>query len=85
MRNQLGRSADPAEFVRPVTGGDGAAAWAWHPLPEPGLGQLAPRARRWELSRYRAYQARLAGRDIARTFARCAEFLALAAGLATGE
>jgi hypothetical protein len=92
VRNQLGRSVDPAEFVRRVTdsgvtdsGVTGGAAWAWHPLPEPGLGQLAPRARRWELSRYRAYQARLAGRDIARTFARCAEFLAQAADLATGS
>jgi hypothetical protein len=92
VRNQLGRSVDPAEFVRPVTGSAvtgsavtaGAAAWEWHPLPEPGLGQLAPRARRWELSRYRAYQARLSGRDIARTFARCSDFLAHAADLATG-
>jgi hypothetical protein len=80
VRNQLGRSVDPAEFVCPAAGGD-STAWAWRPLPEPGLGGLAPRARQWELSRYRAYQARLAGRDIARTFARCTEFLAQAAGL----
>jgi hypothetical protein len=80
VRNQLGRSVDPAEFVCPVTGDD-STAWAWRPLPEPGLGGLTPRARQWELSRYRAYQARLAGRDIARTFARCTEFLAQAAGL----
>jgi hypothetical protein len=88
VRNQLGRSVDPAEFVRPVTGSavtGSAAAWAWHPLPEPRLGQLAPRARRWELSRYRAYQTRLAGRDIARTFAHCSEFLAQAADLANGD
>jgi hypothetical protein len=43
----------------------------------------APRARQWELSRYRAYQGRLAGRDISRTFARCTEFLAQA-GLVSG-
>jgi hypothetical protein len=83
VRNQLGRSVDPAEFVSPADGEVGAASWTWRPLPEPGLGALAPRSRRWELSRYRAYQARLAGRDIARTFARCAEFLAQAASLAT--
>ena len=85
VRNQLGKSVEPAEFVRPAVGDDGAAGWVWRPLPEPGLGGLAPRARQWELSRYRAYQARLAGRDIARTFARCTEFLAQAASLATGE
>jgi hypothetical protein len=83
VRNQLGRSVDPAEFVCPAADGD-STAWAWRPLPEPGLGALTPRARQWELSRYRAYQARLAGRDITRTFARCTEFLAQAAGLVGG-
>jgi hypothetical protein len=83
VRNQLGRSVDPAEFVCPVAADD-STAWAWRPLPEPGLGGLTSRARQWELSRYRAYQARLAGRDIARTFARCTEFLAQAAGLIGG-
>lgn len=85
VRNQLGRSASPAAFVRPVAGDDGATTWTWRPLPEPGLGALQPRARRWELSRYRAYQARLAGRDVARTFARCTEFLAQAASLASAD
>jgi hypothetical protein len=80
IRNQLGRSVDPAEFVRPVTG-DNGTAWAWRPLPEPELGQLSTRARQWELSRYRAYQARLAGHDVARSFARCTDFLAQAASL----
>jgi hypothetical protein len=84
VRNQLGRSADPAQFVRPAANDDGATAWTWSPLPEPELGALAAHARQWELSRYHAYQARLAGRDIARTFARCAAFLAQAASLATG-
>jgi hypothetical protein len=83
VRNQMGRSVDPAEFVCPAAGGD-STAWAWRPLPEPRLGGLTPRARQWELSRYRAYQARLAGRDIARTFARCTEFLEQAAGLVGG-
>lgn len=83
VRNQLGRSADPAKFVCPAAD-DGAVAWTWRPLPEPGLAALAAPARQWELSRYRAYQARLAGRDIARTFARCAEFLAQAASLVNG-
>src|SRR5579859_7129576 len=65
--------------------GHGSAAWIWRPQPEPGLGALTPRARRWKLSRYRAYQARLAGRDIVGTFSRCAEFLVRAADLAAGR
>ena len=81
VRNQLGQYPDAGEFVRPAE--DGATAWTWRVLPEPPLSSLTPRARQWELSRYRAYQARLAGRDIALTFDRCAEFLALAASLAT--
>jgi hypothetical protein len=81
VRNQLGKSVEPDEFVCPAVGDDGAGGWAWRPLPEPGLGGLAQRARQWELSRYRAYQGRLAERDIARSFARCTEFLAQAAGL----
>jgi hypothetical protein len=83
VRNQLGKSVDPVEFIRPALCDEGTA-WRWHPRPEPGLGALAPRARQWELSRYRAYQARLAGRDIGHTFNRCTEFLAQAAALAGG-
>jgi hypothetical protein len=85
VRNQLGKSVEPDEFVRPVIGDDGASGWIWRPLPKPGLNALAPRARQWELSRYQAYQERLAGRDIARTFTRCTEFLAQAAGLISGN
>jgi hypothetical protein len=81
VRNQLGKSVDPAEFVRPAGEYGADDGWAWHPLPEPGLETLAPRARQWELNRYHAYQERLAERDIARTFARCTEFLGQAADL----
>ena len=81
VRNQLGKSVDPAVFIQPGAG----TAWAWSTQPDPGLGELAPRARQWELSRYRAYQARLAGHDIGRTFARCAAFLAQAACLTAEE
>jgi hypothetical protein len=84
VRNQLGKSVDPAGFVRADVGDNGAVTWTWRPLPEPDLTRLGQRARQWELSRYRAYQARLAGRAVARTFTRCAEFLAQAAGLAGG-
>jgi len=83
VRNELARTADPTVFVAAVTGEDGTTVWTWHPLPEPELGTLAPRSRPWELSRYRAYQARLAGHRITRAFARCTEFLAMAADLAS--
>jgi hypothetical protein len=82
VRNQLGKSADPATLVRPAASEEHATTWTWQLLPEPDLAGLGPRARRWELSRYRAYQARLAGRDIPRTLTCCAEFLSHAAGLA---
>jgi hypothetical protein len=80
VRNQLGRTADPAGFIE-ATAGD-TRGWTWRPLPRPCDADLAPQSREWELSRYRAYQARLADRDIARTFARCARFLVAASALA---
>jgi len=82
VRNQLGRSADPASLVERAASGDPAVRWAWRSLPQPDLAGLGLRARRWELSRYRAYQERLAGHDITETFTWCAEFLTLAASLA---
>jgi hypothetical protein len=81
VRNQLGKSVDPAVFIQSA----GGTAWEWGTQRDPGLGELAPRARQWELSRYRAYQARLAGHDIVRTFARCTAFLDQAACLTAEE
>ena len=43
------------------------------------LASLRPSARRWELTRYHAYQAQLAGRSIEETFTRATAFLCLAA------
>jgi hypothetical protein len=83
VRNQLGKSVDPTDLICPATG-DSTASWTWQPLPRPDLAGLGHRARKWELSRYRAYQARLAGHDITATLTWCAEFLALAARLAGG-
>ena len=84
VRNELGRSADPAEFIGPRVETDDAA-WTWSPLPEPELDGYTARSREWELNRYRAYQVRLAGHDVARTFSRCADFLAQAAALASSD
>jgi hypothetical protein len=44
-------------------------------VPEPKLTALAPRGLAWEMTRYQAYQAQLAGHTIGETFARAAEFL----------
>jgi hypothetical protein len=82
VRNRMGYHADPAEFIQPRQGrpgsGSGAAAWRWRSLPEPALASLPPRGRTWELTRYRAYQAQLAGHTIGETFGRAAAFLKLA-------
>ena len=85
VRNQLGRSAGPADLITPAAAEGTPPAWTWRSLPPPDVSGLRSRARRWELSRHRAYQARLAGRDVTAAFAWCAEFLALAARLAGGE
>jgi hypothetical protein len=72
VRNQVGINLDPAEFIRPAEGG----GWIWNPLPEPYLEPLSPRGQSWEMARYLAYQSRLAGRDVAATFAFASSFLA---------
>jgi hypothetical protein len=82
VRNLLGYSIDPAQLIRPgpsAVHGTRGAGWIWSPLPEPDLAGTPPDAREWELSRYHSYLARLAGRDVARTFAGCAAFLEQAA------
>jgi len=82
VRNQMGFHGDPAEFIQPELSGPGSdhriAAWRWRSLPAPDLGSLPPRGRVWEMTRYRAYQAQLAGHTIGETFGRVAAFLTLA-------
>jgi hypothetical protein len=78
VRNRMGYHDDPAEFIEPGHGGPGIAAWRWRSLPEPALASLPPRGRAWEITRYRAYQAQLAGHTIGETFGRAAVFLKLA-------
>jgi hypothetical protein len=84
VRNQMGYHLDPADFIQPEESHPGAdhcgvMAWRWRPVPEPDLGSLPPRGQAWEMTRYRAYQAQLAGHTIGETFGRAAEFLNLAA------
>src|ERR1700734_600005 len=78
VRNRMGDEADLAEFIG--TGGPGAGevpitAWRWKLVPQPGPGPLTPRGQAWEMTRYRAYLARLAGRAVGETFGCTAEVL----------
>jgi hypothetical protein len=84
VRNRIGDQADPAEFIEPGEAGPGVGeglitGWRWKPVPEPALASLAPRGQAWEMTRYLAYQAHLAGRTIGEVFGRAAAFLELAA------
>ena len=86
VRNWIGRGAPLGEIVDPGTGGRRITSWAWKPVGEPALGGLPPRARDWELARYRAYQARLAGCTIGEIFGRAVTFLTLTgAGVASSK
>jgi hypothetical protein len=89
VRNWMGQYLDPVDFIRPREAppgaGDGCVmAWTWKPVPEPALASLPPRGQAWEMTRYRSYQALLAGHTIGETFERSAAFLKLAAAQAAG-
>jgi hypothetical protein len=86
VRNRIGDEADLAEFTdpggaSPGTGDGHITGWTWKPVPEPTLVSLSPRGQAWEMTRYRAYQAHLAGHTIGQTFAEAAAFLKLAANV----
>jgi hypothetical protein len=49
--------------------------WTWKSVAAPALSGRLPRAREWEMARYRAYEARLAGRSVGDVFARAEAFL----------
>jgi hypothetical protein len=83
VRNRMGYYSDHADFInpKPSVEGDGdapIAEWTWNQLPLPAVETMPPRGQEWELSRYRAYQDRLAGRTIGETFDLAAAFLTLA-------
>ncbi|HEY6279638.1 MAG TPA: hypothetical protein VIX86_25290 [Streptosporangiaceae bacterium] len=87
VRNRMGSQVDHVDFIRPHPRGPGddrLTAWTWKSLPTPSMASLPPSGRAWELRRYRAYQAHLAGATIGDTFGRVAEFLNLAAAAALG-
>jgi hypothetical protein len=85
VRNRMGQYLDPADFIEPAEsrsgpGDAGIMAWTWKPVQRPALAPLPPRGQAWEMTRYRAYQAQLAGHTMGETFERAAGFLLLAAG-----
>jgi hypothetical protein len=87
VRNRMGSQVDHVDFIRPRAhgrgpGGDRLTAWTWKSLPTPSMSSLPPSGRAWELRRYRAYQAHLAGSTVGDTFGRVAGFLTLAAASA---
>jgi len=80
VRNWIGRGAEFGELIqaRTITADSRRiTGCTWKPVPEPPLASLPGRARAWEISRYRAYQAHLAGHTIGETFGPAVTFLAV--------
>jgi hypothetical protein len=78
VRNRMGYYLDHADFIQPANGSSGQAplaAWTWRPLPEPTLAEMPPRGQEWEMTRYREYQAQLAGNPVGDIFQCAAAFL----------
>jgi hypothetical protein len=71
VRNQMGRHRDLADFVHGTLG----ASWTWQPVPAPACDLLSSHGQEWELTRYQAYQLRLAGRNVTEGFTLAAGFL----------
>lgn len=82
VRNQMGYHLDPVDFIQPEKNRPGSnrgiTTWAWRSLLEPALGWLPPHGQAWEMTRYRAYEAHLAGHTLGETFGRTATLLNLA-------
>jgi hypothetical protein len=88
VRNRMGHEVDHVDFIRldasrAGTGDDRITAWSWNFLPEPALESLPLRGRDWEMTRYLAYQAELAGHTIGKVFGCATAFLNLAAANVT--
>ena len=84
VRNQASDEAGLAEFIQAAapglsTGNGRITGWRWKPVPLPVLASLPPRAQAWEMTRYQAYQDRLAGHTVGEIFRRAATFLTLTA------
>jgi hypothetical protein len=88
VRNQMGQDVDHVDFIHPEASHSGhghgsITKWTWTSVPEPALASLPPHRREWEMSRYQAYEAHLAGRTVGDVFGRAVPFLELVAARAT--
>ncbi|HEY5362452.1 MAG TPA: hypothetical protein VIJ82_33015 [Streptosporangiaceae bacterium] len=88
VRNRMGHDVDHVDFIQPAATrpgpGDGRiTAWTWKSVRQPELASLSPRGQAWEMTRYHAYEAQLAGHTIGEIFQRAAEFLKLTAASVT--
>lgn len=84
VRNQIGHDIDRDryDFIRGVSRGAGpphARDWTWTSPAEPTGESMSPRGLEWEMTRYKAYQSRLAGRPVVTTFRCAASFLKIVA------
>jgi hypothetical protein len=79
VRNQIGQGLEHVSFIEPAPGPAAVAEWTWRGQPEPACSFMSAQGRQWELTRYRAYQARLAGHTVGQTFGDAACFLNAAA------
>ena len=84
VRNRIGGQGDIGEFIEPGEAGPGAdqgsvTGWTWKLVPEPAVASLPPRGQAWEMTRYEAYQARLAAHTVGEVFGPAVAFLKLAA------
>jgi hypothetical protein len=89
VRNRIGAKVDLAELVGPrapdsdeagsadsADSADSAVTdWVWRPVPAPEVASGSSRAQAWAKTRYRAYQAQLAGRPVADSLERAVAFL----------
>jgi hypothetical protein len=84
VRNQMSHDGGQGDFIQQRAiqrdADDGSViAWRWTSMPEPVLAALSPRGQAWEMARYRAYQAHLAGHAVGDTFGLAVPFLQLVA------
>jgi hypothetical protein len=88
VRNRIAEYVDLGELVEPgrpepAAGNGPITNWTWRSVREPELASLPSRAQQWEMTRYRAYQAQLAGHTIEESLMPVAAFLRLTAATAT--
>lgn len=83
VRNRIGEKIDLAELVGPGAPDDDTADtadtavtdWVWKPVPAPNGASRSARAQAWARTRYRAYQAQLAGRTVGDSIEQAVAFL----------